>query len=227
MMKPPTFLSVLAAAARPSATRTFALFLLLASLHYCFGQTDTNLIATGDWSEAVNDGDGHLLRGRLLVYDNSGPTANNRARVYLELQHLYSGPWFDPIQVYCEFGWSLKIEMNDQFNQPINHAPGLPYAYTGPPPIPYWVTLPPDSTIRLRADYFFMSQPSKPTGLEISGPGGRWIVPPEATNDFYLSATFRPLKEYHGAQNKPTLLKDYIWQGTLKLPKVRIPATKQ
>ena len=36
-------------------------------------QTDTNLIATGDWSEAVSDSPWPALRGRLLVYDERGP----------------------------------------------------------------------------------------------------------------------------------------------------------
>jgi hypothetical protein len=47
-----------------------------------------------------------------------------------------------------------------------------------------------------------------------------WTIPPNATNDFFLSATFTPSKDH------PSPLNYHVWQGTLKLPKVKIPAKK-
>ena len=194
------------------------LFLWLAWLQCGFGQTDTNVIAIGGWSDPVSDGNRGTLRGRVLVYDDQGPGAANHARVYLELQHPFQGAWFTPIEVYFNLGFSddLHFEMRDGSGRPI---PQEPVNIRGPLPNPYWVTLPCDSTVRLRADSLFGPQ-SKPDGLEIMVWGGCWLIPPNATNDFFLSATFTPPKDH------PTPLHYHVWQGTLKLPKVKIPARK-
>src|SRR3954469_4143543 len=60
--------------------------------HWCFaGQPEAGggaaVVGVGDWSEPVSDGDGHTLRGRLVVGDDrppSGHAAGGHARVYLE-----------------------------------------------------------------------------------------------------------------------------------------------
>ena len=199
--------------------KTIALFLLLASLACGFGQTETNLLATGDWSTAVSDNDGHNLRGRLLVYDEQG--ALNHARIYLELQHVFKGPgwWSNPLEIYFDIGGSddLHFDMRDEFDQPI---PQFPVAIRGPAPSPCWVTLPCDSIMRLRADTYTLGQSAKPDGLQILVRGGCWLIRPNATNDFFLSGTFTPSTEH------PSALKYPLWRGTLKLPKVKIPVKK-
>jgi len=208
--------------------KTLALFLLLACLPCCLGQTDSNLLASGDWSEVVSDGPDSALRGRLLVYNGNSLEGTNYARLYLELQNVSYGIWIDPIEVYFQSGWSnLHLEMRDQLGQPIPE--GMQGAFFGPAPKPFWVTLHPEATVRLRADCL---QPSsglsrlddrhqwtqfKPNGLVIYR---RWIIPPKATNDFYLSATFTPPIDH------PSPLNYHVWQGTLKLPKVKIPVKK-
>jgi hypothetical protein len=218
MMKTKPSVSVITAAARSPIMKTLALFLLLASLQGCFGQTDTNLIATGDWSEAISDGPGPALRGRLLVYGERSPSAANHARVYLELQHVFQGGWANPVEVYFEFGLQtdLHFEMRDQHGQPI---PQEPVAIIGPVANPYWVTLPCESTVRVRADTL-LGPPTRPQGLEVFVPGGCWIIPPNSTNDFFLSATFTPPPDH------PSPLNYRVWQGTLKLPKVKLPVKK-
>lgn len=183
----------------------------------CFGQTDTNLIAAGGWSEAVKDSDGYTLRGRLLVYDEHTPPYH--ARVYLELQHVFndSGWWDSPFEIYFKVSSSdvLHFEMRDGHDQPI---PMFPVVIRGPVESPYWVTLPCDSTVRVRADWCNMGPSSKPDGLEIfMQDGGCWLMPPDATNDFYLSASFTP------PTNHPSSLNYHVWHGTLVLPKVKIP----
>jgi len=50
------------------AMKLIGIVLLSASLGCCFGQTDTNLLASGHWSEAVQDSEGYALRGRLLAH---------------------------------------------------------------------------------------------------------------------------------------------------------------
>src|ERR1035441_3074248 len=110
-------------------------FLLLASFQCCFGQTDTNVIAVGDWSATVPDKDGHLLRGRLLVYDEQ--TAHNHARIYLELQHVFDGGrWDGPFEIYFNGrDDTLHFEMRDGHGQPV---PMYPVSIRGMSPSPYW-----------------------------------------------------------------------------------------
>jgi hypothetical protein len=50
--------------------------------------------------------------------------------------------------------------------------------------------------------------------------GGPWTIPPGATSDYFLSATLTP------QTNHPSALNYNLWQGTLQLPKVKIPADK-
>ena len=203
--------------------KIFALFVLLAGLPCCFGQTDTNLLATGDWSETVTDGGRAALRGRLLVYDGSSESGPNHVRygkLYLELQNVKVGIWEDPIEVYFQSGWSnLHLEMRDQLDQPITSPIKSQAHGSVPAPKPFWVTLPSESTVRLRADLNpsgviwrlsdnHQSIPINPEGLVIDD---WWIIPPNATNDFYLSATFTPPKDH------PSPLNYYVWQGIAQI----------
>jgi hypothetical protein len=71
--------------------------------------------------------------------------------------------------------------------------------------------------VRLRADQYTLGT-GKHDGLEILVHGRRCLIRPSATNDFFLSGSFTP------ATNHPSALKYHVWQGTLKLPKVKIPA---
>ena len=92
--------------------------LLLASLSYCFGQTDTNIVATGDWSESVRDNHGAVLRGRLLVSEPKNLEADTRARIYLDLQNVESPPF----EVYFDIAEGtngLQFEMQDARGKPI------------------------------------------------------------------------------------------------------------
>jgi len=203
---------------RSQIMKIITLFLLFACLQSCFGQTDTNVIATGDWSETVTEGD-HTLRGRLLVYDEQSRSAANHARVYLELQHVFKGGWANPLEVYFDsgIGNALHLELRDGLDQPI---PQAHVAIRGPVPSPCWITLPCDSTVRLRADTYTLGPLSKPDGLEILVRDGCWIIRPNATNDFFLSGSFTPPKDH------PSCLNYHVWQGTLKLPQVKIPVKK-
>ena len=75
--------------------KAILLFVLLACSECCLGQTDTNFIAGGDWSEPVKDEHAGTLRGRLLVYEGEehcpmGESIYGNARVYLELQHGFN-----------------------------------------------------------------------------------------------------------------------------------------
>jgi hypothetical protein len=204
-------------------TVIISILLLLALLECCFGQTDTNLLATGDWSDIVRDHDEHAtyaLRGRLLVYNDHVASAANHARVYLELQNVFEGGWSLPLEVY--FGVegvgdspksSLFFEMRDAKGNPI---PIVPYKVGGFMPYPYDVVLPCDSTIRLRADLYTLGTKEKPDGFRIFVNGGNWIIRPNDSNEYFLSANL-------SVKDHPAPLKNHIWEGTLHLPPVKIP----
>ena len=196
--------------------KTIISLLLIVACQCCFAQTDTNLLAAGDWSAAVSDNDGSTLRGRLLVYDEL--TAPYHARIYIELQHVFKGPgwWDSPLEIYFDYN-CLNFAMRDKLDQPV---PMEPVTIRGPSPSPVLVTLPCDSTMRLRADWYNLGPPSKRDGLEILVCVGCWLIKPNSTNDYFLSASFTPPKDH------PSPLKYHVWQGTLKLPKVKIPVEK-
>ncbi|MCX6923196.1 MAG: hypothetical protein NT154_08305 [Verrucomicrobia bacterium] len=202
-----------------------AFLLLLSCFYRCCAETDTNVIAAGEWSTPVVSDTGWpaTLRGRLLLYEGrcwtnsvvSGKAVPSweHVRVYLELQHVENRGWLNPIEVYFEAG-SLPCEMRDGLGK---FVPPVIVSRAGAFPSPCWITLPCDATVRFRADISTMGGPGGPDSLEIDT-GEVWVLPRRATNDFFLSCTFTP------PTNRPSLLGYQVWQGTLKLPKVRIPA---
>jgi len=210
--------------------RTILLFLLLASCRCCFCQTDINGVAVGDWSEPVRDSDGsdgHMLRGRLLVYYAQGQAQTNsgcwgHAPVYLELLHPdWAG--HSTMEIFYDKE-DVHFEMRDEFDKPIPRE-NIPIKGTDLPRD--WITVRSDSTVLLRADQPFQGSQSKPEGLMILVPTGCWVIRPAATNDFFLSATFYPTtnRSYHSFSPEPSP-KYHLWQGTLKFPKVKIPVKK-
>lgn len=75
--------------------------------------------------------------------------------------------------------------------------------------------------MRLRSDLYAYVLTPNPDGLLLMLGSGTWILPTttpdNASPDFYLSGSFTPPADH------PSPLKYHIWQGTLKLPKVKIP----
>ena len=172
--------------------------LLLLCCHWCPAQTDAGLLGVGDWSEPVTDGDGHTLQGRLLVYDDNAPSAANHARVYLELQHAFKGTWTNPIEIYFDLaGKALDLKLRDVHD---NLVPQTPMVIRGMMPAACWITLPCDSTARMRSDVYTLGPTSKPDGLEIFVSGGGWIIPTNVDGEFYLSGTFTPPADHPSAR---------------------------
>jgi hypothetical protein len=206
-------------------------FLLVAASCYCYAQTDTNLIAAGDWSKPVSAG-GIAIRGRLLVYDDQAGDAYNLARIYLELQRIPNHPDVGyitegrvdatEVEIYYDpnMGWDnepsgLRLELRDENHQKIPSEG--PLTFNGAFTPPYWIILTPDMTVRFRSERLSIG---KPKGLTIMGRVGQWTIPPNATNDYYLHGSFV------STTNHPSPIHYHIWQGTLELPPVKIPAKK-
>ena len=110
--------------------------------------------------------------------------------------------------------YSVGLQIRDGNDKPY---PNEITTINGSLPAPCWVTLPCDSTVRLRADLYTLANSKKPDGLEILVNGGGCTIPPHATNDYYLCGTFSP------PTNHPSPLNYHVWQGTLNLPRVKIP----
>ncbi len=199
-----------------------AVLLLFCVVHHGCGQTDTNLLAAGDWSAPVSDA-AWTLRGRLLVYaplpeapDEKKAGLWNAARVFLELQLVDPAIFTitEPAEIYVDHYLPLHCEMTDGRGQPVASQPGW-YPAGAPPPLPFIVTLSTDSMVRLRASTGVVAL--RPNVLKIAVPEAAWALPKMDTNDYFLSATFSP------STNHPSDLHYHVWQGTLQLPRVKIP----
>jgi hypothetical protein len=203
-------------------TTLAAFFIFAASVRCCLGQTDTNLLAMGDWSAPVTD-QVWTLRGRLLIYaplpepaDEKKAGLWNAARVYLELQLVDPNifTFGDPTEIYIDRYLPMHCEMRDGHD---NLIPGQEAwrILEGPQPPQFAVVLSTDSTVRLRASTGVCAQ--RPGVLKIAVPERAWALPKTDTNEYFLSATFSP------STNHPGALDHHLWQGTLHLPKVKIP----
>ena len=176
----------------------------------CFAGPVAEPKFTGEWSEPTNG-----LRGRLLVAEGAKDKYGVKwGFVYLELQNLSSA---DTVYVYYAVGKSpLKCELRDSDGKSVKNSLGA--AGEGTPPA-CWLTLPLDSTLRFLTGSSG-SAPDYPCLFVVSAwVGGKWAIPDTATNDYYLSGTFSSVSPTN--ETRP-----HVWEGTLKLPAVRIPVKK-
>jgi hypothetical protein len=206
--------------------RVVWLSFLLAFVRLCSAQTDTNVIALGEWSPVVRDAvNGAQLRGRLVLYDERCSTNQSpsrvpqilceHARVYVELQHVFDWAWYQPIEVYFNPS-DLPFEMKDAFGKPVSSRI---FSMTGVLPEPCWLVLPCDSMVRVRADLYTLGGKPDPAVIEILA-SRLWKVPRKSTNDYFLSCTFTT------ETNHPSCLGYHMWRGSLRLPAIRIPTTR-
>jgi hypothetical protein len=188
---------------------TFILFSVILNLAACqlgFAGLASDPISFGAWSEPTNG-----LRGRLLFAE--GIQLKEGARlglVYLELQNVSPG---ESLYVYYAVMKSpLKCELRDSDGKAVKNSLGA-----GGEGIPRacWLTLPLDSTLRFLTGSSG-SAPDYPCLFVVSAwVGGKWAIPATATNDYYLSGTFSSMSPTNETRSQ-------VWEGTLKLPPVRI-----
>jgi hypothetical protein len=174
----------------------------------------TNLVATGEWSKALEDGHGHKLRTRITVYETMPDT--HVAPVYLEIQDL-QGTNKPPTQFYFDVQARLHVELRDANDQPAEKLRHL--VAFGLSIIPgFWATVPAGGLLRLHANSGLGSGAKGGAGdlnlLFRSGPD--WIIPAGNRNAYFLSATIAAVP----ADSKPA--DDNAWQGPLPFPAVRI-----
>lgn len=191
--------------------------LLLGCCRIAFAIDDTNVIAMGAWSEPVASESGQRIRGRLLMCaypDRDWPTNRVDVGVYVELQE-----WSDPagpIHVYCDFVEGLKCDVLDAAGKP---PEPVGTGFSGGAPGPFWVSLPPYGSMRLRASTYSGGRLKDGSlGLWFAGEG-LWTIKATDTNTYFLSATLSVTPPQTNFDQRE------VWRGTLTLPKMQVPRT--
>jgi hypothetical protein len=172
--------------------------------------TSPDPVATGDWSASV-DG----LRARLLVRFAGTKESGREVLLYLDLQNHSAA--ITPISLFysddnnCSTTWSLT----DRKGTPVAKTP---IAVRRPTMPPYWIVVPFDSTLRLRASNgSSVSRTEKGSTSLLLPPNAFWSFPKSSQEEYFLSCSFEAKSppEESGHSN--------IWQGKLTIPKVKIP----
>ncbi|HEX4607057.1 MAG TPA: hypothetical protein VH092_02540 [Urbifossiella sp.] len=179
--------------------RTLALLLTAVSFHAVAVADDKTPVATGAWSEPVKG-----LRGRLVVAQ--GRTLRDGIRealVYVELENVAQtssgliAVHFDPD--------ALRCELRDAAGKAV---PQAPVAGSGGRPGKAWVTIPFDSSAKLRANPYAFGRAG---GVFVPLNNAAWHVPDGG--EAFLSGvlTVAPPDDRADA-----------WKGELRLPAARI-----
>jgi len=214
--------------------KTIWISLLLSLLLCSSNAAEPEILASGEWSERVTDTNGRAVRGRLLI----GKSPKNAGiAVYLELQDC-SSTWGESVDVYCNMtstGAAVQAPASKEgeaADQPAaiwamrNAAgklvPQSPGGFGGGAPGATWVSLPCDSTVRLRASVYGGGELNDGS-LSILFLSTHWLIPAHSTEDFYLSCTFtfRPPAGYVPSPERR------VWEGTIKFPSVKIPSREK
>jgi len=197
-------------------------FLLLITCQIFSSADETKIVATSEWSKSVETKYNQSLRGRMLLGYGHSPAhagAVPETQFYIELQNV-STAIGAPMRIYFDAGRGFECELTDSNGKAVPEVGG---AGSGGGPGPEWITLPYDSTIRLRASmYGYGAIPADGLALVMPPPSlKRWSIRPGAANACFLSGKL--------TINTPT---DYVpknfdesravWSGTLELPKMKI-----
>jgi len=147
-----------------------AFLLMLAPCWLCLGTEGTNAIATSAWSEplassAEGQSGSSAIRGRLLILEGRSSAYAGElpeTLVYLELQNVSTGIG-SPIELYFDPSGGLRAELLDIHGKP---PPQIGTGGNGGFPGSCWISLPYDSTVRLRASWYGYGMPRR-AGLKI------------------------------------------------------------
>lgn len=142
-------------------------------------------------------------------------------QVHLEFQNV-SGAIILPTQFYFDPWTGLRCGMRDAKGSLVEPRGGGSGAGAGAS----WITLPYDSTIRLRANmYGYGSKPGEGLILALSPLEQSWWIGAGDTNVYYLSGTFTVTTPTNYVP-KDLETARATWSGTLELPKMKITVPK-
>lgn len=194
--------------------------LLLLFVAWCQGEEKPTILAESEWSKSVESHD-RLLRARWLLMEGrsrayAGP--GKEVLLYLELQNANSA-WGEPLRVYFDAAKGLKFEILDAEE---NVVPPSLTAGSGGDVATCWVTIPYDSTVRLRANPGW----AKPAGVALALPlrpmqGQNWLFVELPAKDLSMvgKLTIDPPTE-------DTIEHRDDWRGTLEFPKTKLALKK-
>jgi len=199
---------------------------LVATLQVCMAGSDASVIATSEWSKPVSTKYDQTLRCRLLIAQGHSPAHAGEVpetAVYLELQNV-SGAIGAPMKIYFDPGRGLRCEVLDANGKA---PPMVGGAGSGGGAGSSWITLPYDSTIRLRANmYGYGRKEGDGLLIQMSPPNmQRWDIQASDTNVYFMSGKFTVVMPPDYVAKDFTETRS-IWTGTLELPKMKIPVSK-
>lgn len=175
-------------------------------------------LATGAWSKPVADARGYAVRGRLVLCEKRVTAGRRELALYVELQD--ASPFLgNGMRLFCNFRpfqpdqkSGMRAELRDKMGKLV---PSQPFAFGGAVPMPGWVNLPTDATIRLRTSPFGVYRPN---ALALAPQMDHlWILADDDPKEYSLSATVvvdSPVEPEAGTE--------HTWRGTLALPALRI-----
>jgi hypothetical protein len=204
--------------------RAFLPILGLVFTQLCLEASETNAVATGDWSEPVGG-----LHARLLVYPNGQDRPPQRnaqdwsrlAKVYVEFENVSES--LDPMQIRLDGHLAaLRCQLLDGSG----NAPPEPGMGFGSAPVirPYWLLLPFDSSLKVRADNLWGIPKPGERGLSLSVGPHRWLIPDGSPTNYFLSGTFTVPEPSSLPERSSYYEHPSAWSGALKLPRVKLPA---
>ncbi len=159
----------------------------------------------GAWSETTNG-----IQGRLVATEDPEFNGTKMVAIYLELRNISHAA--NPLEIYYEPIKSIESRIVDAANKPVAKYPSP--ASIGLTP-PFWLVLPFDSTLRFRVSVSGYGVPQN-GGTNIQMMSGNWLMKADDERDYFLEAAFVSQMAKLDSGRR-------VWQGTIKLPKVRIP----
>jgi hypothetical protein len=205
--------------------KTIPFVMLLVACQLCFAGGETNIIAESDWSAPVSTSNGDSLRVRMIVAQGrsaafAGPWPETQ--FYLEFQNV-SGASSASTQFYFNPSQQLHCTLLDANGKP---PPTVGGGGSGGGASAAWITLPYDSTIRLRANMFgYGNKPREGLLLTLWPPAQDWTIQSGDTNTYYLSGKLRIATPTNFVPKDHEVQKP-VWSGTFELPKMRISVQK-
>ena len=183
-----------------------------------------------DWSKPVGTPQGQTIRVRMLIAQGRGACFDGpwpETEFYLDLQNISCA--HGPMQIYFDPSEQLHCTLLDANGKSPHGGSG-----SGGGAGSAWISLPYDSTIRLRANMFgYGNKPGDGLRLCLWPPAQDWNIAASDTNIYCLSGTFTVTnhipKDFTvtGLMTPEQMrLQEVEWSGTIELPKMRISLVK-
>jgi hypothetical protein len=182
---------------------------------------EPKVIAMSAWSKPVESHDRFLQARWLLMEGRSRAYAGPGKEIllYVELQNA-NGAWGEPLRVYFNAAEGLKFELLDADGMAV--APS-PTGGSGGDVAAGWITLPYDSTVRLRANPggwgtpadAFLALPLRPMN------GQYWLFREAPAEDRFLTGKLRI-----APPTADTIEHRDDWRGTIEFPKTKLSFKK-